>query len=106
MLAEAIARYTTEMSFNAPTITEADILGQVVAPGEPTLPEASARSILELRFNDPAVDQMNKLAERNRRGELLPEELELLEKYRSVGHFLNLLQTKARLSLQQAPHNG
>ena len=89
------------MSLEAPSITEADILGQVVAPGEPTLPEALARAILDSRFNDRAVEQMNTLAEKNGRGELSATEEKLLEKYRSVGHFLNLLQAKARLSLQE-----
>ena len=94
------------MSLEAPAITEADILSQVVAPGEPTFSEALARSIIELRFNDRAVEQMNTLAEKNGRGELSTAEEKLLEKYRNVGHFLNLLQAKARLSLQGAPDVG
>jgi hypothetical protein len=80
-------------------ITEADILSEIIAPDEPTLPEASAREILTLRFNEQAIQRMNDLAEKNRRGELLTVERELLEKYQRVGNFLNLLQAKARLSL-------
>jgi hypothetical protein len=80
-------------------ITEADILSEIIAPDQPTLPEASARSILNLRFNQNAIDRMNDLAEKNRRGQLQESERTLLEKYQRVGNFLNLLQAKARLSL-------
>jgi hypothetical protein len=84
-------------------ITEADILGEVIAPDQPTLPEASARSILSLSFNERAIERMNELAEKNRRGELSENECRLLEMYQRVGNFLNLLQAKARLSLAQSP---
>jgi hypothetical protein len=91
----------------APTeITEADILNQVIAPDQATLPEASARSILTLRFNKQAVDRMNELAERNRQGELAEAERAELEKYQRVGNFLNLLQAKARLSLAQSSNGS
>lgn len=83
-------------------ITEVDILSEIVAPDQPTLSEASAREILSLRFNHQAVERMNELAEKNRRGELNDAERGLLEKYQRVGNFLNLLQAKARLSLAPA----
>ena len=92
---------------SAPTeITEADILGEVIAPDHPTLPEASANSILSLRFNQHAIDRMNELAEKNRRGELADAERALLEKYQRVGNFLNLLQAKARLSLSHCSNSS
>lgn len=87
-------------------ITEADILSQVVAPDQPTLSAASAREILALRFNQQALDRMNELAEKNRRGNLAEAEGKLLEKYQRVGNFLNLLQAKARLSLGQASNGS
>ena len=80
-------------------ITEAQILGQVIAPDQATLPEASAQSILDLRFNQQAIDRMNELAEKNRRNQLSESERAELEKYQRVGNFLNLVQVKARLSL-------
>jgi hypothetical protein len=83
-------------------ITEADILSEVIAPGQPTLPEASAREILALCFNQRAIDRMNDLAEKSRRGELTEAERGILERYQRVGNFLNLLQAKARLSLAQS----
>jgi hypothetical protein len=85
-------------------ITEADILSEVIAPDQPTLPEASARSILSLRFNEQAIARMNDLAEKNRRGELSESERGLLQKYQLVGNFLNLIQAKARLSLAHSPN--
>jgi hypothetical protein len=91
----------------APTdISEADILSEVVAPDQATLPEASAREILALRFNQQAIDRMNDLAERNRRGDLAEAEIALLEKYQRVGSFLNLLQAKARLSLGKSTNGS
>ncbi|MEX0643647.1 MAG: hypothetical protein WD468_13165 [Pirellulales bacterium] len=91
----------------APTeITEADILSEIVAPDQPTLSEASAREILALRFNQQAVDRMNGLAEKNRRGSLVEPERALLEKYQRVGNFLNLLQAKARLSLAHSSNGN
>jgi uncharacterized protein YnzC (UPF0291/DUF896 family) len=87
---------------SAPTvITEADILSHVIAPDQPTLPVASAQSILALRFNKQAIDRMNELAEKNRHNLLSENEQGELEKYQCVGNFLNLMQAKARLSLQQ-----
>jgi hypothetical protein len=87
-------------------ITEADILSQVIAPDQPTLPAASAQSILALRFNQHAIDRMNELAEKNRQNALLEFERAELEKYQRVGNFLNLMQAKARLSLQQSSNSS
>jgi hypothetical protein len=87
-------------------ITEADILAQLVAPDQPTLPAASAQSILALHFNQQAVDRMNLLAEKNRRNAISEIERQELEKYQRVGSFLNLMQAKAKLSLGQNANRG
>ena len=92
--------YNTHMSQDA--ISEADILSEVVAPGEPGLPIASARSILDLRFNAAAISRMNELAEMNRQDTISDLQRAEMQKYTRVGNFLNLMQAKARLSLQQA----
>ncbi len=81
------------------TITEADILTQVINPDRPGLPTELARAILDLKFNPAALDRMNELAEKNRQGALTTTERAVLEKYLRVGNFLNLIQAKARLSL-------
>ena len=84
------------------TISEADILSKVVAPDQAGLPAASARSILELGFSSDATRRMDELAEKNRQGTITAEEKAEMEKYMRVGNFLNLMQTKARLSLKEA----
>jgi hypothetical protein len=90
------------MSNGERTLTEADILDQIIEPGQPGLPPESARAILALRFGPNAVQRMNELAEKNRQGTLTDAERELMEKYLRVGNFLNLLQAKAHRSLAAA----
>jgi hypothetical protein len=89
------------MSSTRETITEADILSAVVAANEGDLPAEAARSLVGLHFRQDAVERMNALAERNRRGELSDAEQAELENYLRVGTFLNLVQAKARLSLER-----
>jgi hypothetical protein len=91
-------------AFHEPS--EADILGQIVAPDRPTLSEPSARAILDLHFNQDAVARMTELVERNSRGTLTESERSELERYQRVGNFLNLLQAKALLSLAQSRQDG
>jgi hypothetical protein len=85
------------------SVTEADILDQVVESGESGISPEVARAILGLKFNPQAVQRMNELAEKNRQGTLTADERAVLEKYLRVGNFLNLLQAKARLSLAAPP---
>jgi hypothetical protein len=87
------------MSAATPTITEAQILEQVVMPDQPGMSPELARAILDLRFDASAISRMNELAEKNRLGTLTEAERQVLEKYLRVGSFLNLIQAKARLSL-------
>jgi hypothetical protein len=80
-------------------ISEAEILWQVVAPGQAGLPSEVARIILDLRFGPDALRRIDELAEKNRLATLTSAERTLLENYQRVGNFLNLLQAKARVSL-------
>lgn len=82
------------------TLTEADILSEVVAPDEPTLNQEFARAVLSLRFNDRATNRIRELLQKNNTGTITTEEKADLEKYMRVGQFLDLMQAKARLSLQ------
>ena len=75
---------------------------QVVAPDRADLSPELARSILDLKFSRTAVDRMNELADKSNRGILSDPEREEMEKYMRVGSFLDLMQAKARLSLQNA----
>jgi hypothetical protein len=82
--------------------SEADILAEIVMADQPGYPRELAEAILRLKFTNHAVKRMHDLAEKNRRDELTHLERSLLDNYRRVGGFLNLLQAKARLSLQDA----
>lgn len=83
-------------------ITEADILSEVVGPDEPDLSPECARAILQLKFRPRAVDRLNELAEKNRRGALSDTEQAELGRYLRVGNFLNLIQAKAHKSLAES----
>ncbi len=90
------------MESTLPSITEAEILAQVVSPEEPDLPPEVARAILRLAFRGKALTKMRELLDKNNRGLLDAAEQSDMEKYRRVGQFLDLMQAKARLSLRQA----
>jgi hypothetical protein len=81
------------------TMTEAEILAEVLVAERGDLPPAVARSVLGWKFPRAAVAKINRLARANQRGSITPIEREVLERYLRVGSFLNLLQAKARLSL-------
>src|SRR5262245_57607937 len=87
---------------NAETIiNEAEILSRVIAPEQPTLPPDTAKIILTFDFGKEDRERMNLLAEKARAGTLAAEEQIELDCYERVGHFLSLLQSKARVSLKQ-----
>ena len=88
------------------TINEAEILSRVIAPEEPTLPPDTAKIILTFDFGKEDRDRMNLLAEKAREGTLTAEEQAEVDCYERVGHFLSLLRSKARLSLNQASANS
>lgn len=90
------------MSTSSHALTEADILADVVAPGEPTLPQEFARAVLSVRFNDSATEVIRELLQKNNAGTITAEERADLEKYLRVGQFLDLLQAKAHQSLKAA----
>jgi hypothetical protein len=71
-----------------------------VAPEEPGLSEELARSILGMRFTDEAQATIRSLLDKNNQGRLTELERDALQRYLRVGQFIDLLQAKARLSLQ------
>jgi hypothetical protein len=87
------------MSSVSPSITEAEILEQIVMPDQPGMPPEFARAILDLRFDPCAVSRMTELAAKNCEGTLTEVERREMEPYLRVGIFLNLMQAMARLSL-------
>lgn len=91
------------MSFmsTAATNSEVEILSRVIAPGKPDLPQHTAEMILALNFQKEDRERMNHLSARAQDGTLTPEEKLEIDAYERVGHFLSLLQSKARISLKQ-----
>jgi hypothetical protein len=84
------------------TITDSDILDEIVTSAGEELPAEAARAFLDLRFRQSAIDRMNDLAERNQNGSLSADEQSELDAYRRAGSLMNLLQAKARISLRDA----
>jgi hypothetical protein len=88
------------------TITDADVLSQLVTDEQPGFSMEAAQAILSLRFSPAAISRMNELAERNRQGTLSEADRAALEKYLRVGHFLNVVQAKARVCLSTTTGAG
>ena len=82
--------------------SEAAILSRVIGPEVPDLPQEAARAILRLRFPESDRQRMRELGEKAREGGLTEREEVELEGYRHVGHLLELLWSKARLSMKRA----
>ncbi len=79
---------------------EIEILSRVIGPANPDFIDEAARSILALRFSDADVERMNLLAAKAREGVLGEEEESQLQAYLFVGIFVDLMHSKARLSLK------
>ncbi|MBI3619482.1 hypothetical protein HY213_05625 [Candidatus Peregrinibacteria bacterium] len=84
---------------HALTISEADILEDVVSPKKAGLAPDAARTFLGMRFSKGAMKQIRRLLQKNNRGTITAGESVTLKNYLRVGQFLDLLQTKAKLSL-------
>jgi hypothetical protein len=84
------------------TLTEADILAEVIAADKGGLSPDAARVVLALKFGKEATRQMRRLLQKNNRGTITAQERLLLERYLRVGRFLDLLRAKARVSLRDS----
>jgi hypothetical protein len=86
---------------SSPTkVTESDILADVIAADRGDLSPDVAKTVLKWKFRANTVRQINRLAERNRKGTISDTEREQLQRYLRVGSLINLIQAKARLSLR------
>jgi hypothetical protein len=81
---------------------EAEILARAIQPGDAGLSEDAARSLLGMKLSDTDRDRVNQLAAKAREGTLTAEERLELDDHERVAALLELLQSKARLSLKQA----
>lgn len=82
--------------------SEAAILSRVIRPKRANWSKEAAESVLKFDFPPLDIRRMNALAAKAREGILTPVEAVQLENYRGAGRLLELLQSKARLSLQRA----
>jgi hypothetical protein len=80
--------------------TAAAILDEVIAPIEPAFAPDFARMVLSLHLSNVAQDRVRDLLGKNNAGTLNATEKAALDSYLLVGQFLDLLQAKARLSMQ------
>ena len=81
------------------TVTEADILKDIIVPGRCDFSPEAARSILSLHFSVSATTRIRSLLRANNRGSISAQQRVELEKYLRVGQLLDLLQAKARQAL-------
>jgi hypothetical protein len=86
--------------------TESDILSDVIAANRGDLNPEVAKSVLKWKFTARTVRRIDQLAERNRKGTITDAEREQLQRYLRVGSLINLIQAKARLSLQSVGQTG
>lgn len=79
---------------------ESEILTRIISPDDPSLERPAAEAVLAMGFKDADKRRMSDLAERARLGELTDEEQAEADSYERIGHFISLLKSKARQSLQ------
>jgi hypothetical protein len=81
--------------------SEVEILSRVIKPNHSNLSAAAARGWLKLDFDQRDRDRMHELAVKAQEGTLTPREKVDLDNYRRVGHILDMVHSKARLSLKK-----
>jgi hypothetical protein len=85
------------------TVTDVEIFSRVFEPAEFNMSGEAAKEILKLDFARQDSARMNALAEKARQGNLSASEDSELESYIRVGHFLSIMQSKARQALKNNP---
>lgn len=80
--------------------SETAIFERIVLPHEQALSEQAARSLLEIRFSREDLERMQLLADKAKSGTLTPDEEQEIGNYERVGHYVAILQSKARLALR------
>jgi hypothetical protein len=81
------------------------ILTRAMSPARGTLSRQAAQEILQWGFPPEDKQRMAELSAKVRRGELTSEEELEIDSYVRVGHIINLMQAKARLTITQATDN-
>jgi hypothetical protein len=81
--------------------SETAILARVLDWESGRMTPEAARYFLNAKFPKEDIDRMNTLTEKSRQGVLSEKEQRELENYCHVGDLLGILQSKARVTLQQ-----
>jgi hypothetical protein len=79
-----------------------EILVRTIKPAEGGMSAEAAREILHFKLSNDDRDRVNQLAAKAREGTLKPDERSELDDYERVTALLELMQSKARVSLKQA----
>jgi hypothetical protein len=86
--------------------SEAAILSRVVEPIMPSLSPDTAKMLLKLKFSEEDSERMRELSLKAQEGTLTELEESELDNYRRVGHLIELLWSKARLSLKRSGNDS
>ncbi len=79
---------------------ESEILSRIISPDDPSLERPAAEAVLAMGFKAADKRRMSELAEKARLGKLTDEEQSEVDSYERIGHFVSLLKSKARQSIQ------
>jgi hypothetical protein len=82
--------------------TETAIFERIVLVNESATIQRAAESVLAMDFSGEDRQRMQILADKAKQGALTAEEEQAIENYERVGHFLSILQAKARIALRAA----
>ena len=80
---------------------EAAILNRLVKPNRADFSPEVAEALLKLDFDQADRERMHELAVKNQEGGLTKAEEEELHSYRRIGYFVDLIRSKARISLKK-----
>lgn len=83
--------------------SEAAIWTRLLKPERNDISEEAARSILRIGFTEEDKARMHQLAQKAQEGGLTESEQLEIDDYGRVGRLLDLMHSKARLSLNRSP---
>jgi hypothetical protein len=81
--------------------TEAAILGRLVKPTRADFSPEVADALLKLDFDKADKARMHELAVKGQEGRLTKADEAELDSYRRIGYFVDLMRSKARISLKK-----
>ncbi len=84
-----------------PAAAEAAILNRLVMPNRADFPPEVAETLLKLDFDEQDKGRMHELLVKGQDGILTREEEEELGIYRRIGYLVDLMRSKARISLKK-----